>query len=68
MPLNQFEMEKARKVKMTEHSPLKIRQRRDCGLPWVTSFNVLTLLLLNTTCPVSANSADPDQLASEEAN
>ena len=25
----------------------------------------LTLLLLNTTCPVSANSVDPDQLASE---
>ena len=29
---------------------------------------MLTLLLLNTTCPVLANSADPDQLASEEAN
>ena len=28
----------------------------------------LTLLLLNTTCPVLANSEDPDQLASEEAN
>ena len=28
----------------------------------------LTLLLLDTTCPVLANSADPDQLASEEAN
>ena len=30
----------------------------------------LTLLLLNTTCPVLANSGDPDQLASasEEAN
>ena len=28
----------------------------------------LTLLLLNMTCPVLANSADPDQLASEEAN
>ena len=28
----------------------------------------LTLLLLNTTCPVVANSVDPDQLASEEAN
>ena len=28
----------------------------------------LTLLLLNTTCPVIANSVDPDQLASEEAN
>ena len=29
---------------------------------------ILTLLLLNTTCPVLANSVDPDQLASEEAN
>ena len=28
----------------------------------------LTLLLLSTTCPVLANSIDPDQLASEEAN
>ena len=28
----------------------------------------LTLHLLNTTCPVLANSVDPDQLASEEAN
>ena len=28
----------------------------------------LTLLLLNTTCPVLANSVDPNQLASEEAN
>ena len=27
----------------------------------------LALLLLNTTCPVLANSVDPDQLASEEA-
>ena len=27
----------------------------------------LILLLLNTTCPVLANSVDPDQLASEEA-
>ena len=26
------------------------------------------LILLNTTCPVLANSVDPDQLASEEAN
>ena len=31
-------------------------------------FVILTLLLLNTTCPVLANSVDPDQLASEEAN
>ena len=29
---------------------------------------LLTRLLLNSTCPVLANSADPDQLASEEAN
>ena len=28
----------------------------------------LTLLLLSKTCPVLANSVDPDQLASEEAN
>ena len=28
----------------------------------------LTILLLNTICPVLANSVDPDQLASEEAN
>ena len=28
----------------------------------------LTLLLLNTTCPVLANSVYQDQLASEEAN
>ena len=28
----------------------------------------LTLLLLITSCPVLANSVDPDQLASEEAN
>ena len=28
----------------------------------------LTLLLLNTSCPVLANSVDPDQLASAEAN
>ena len=31
-------------------------------------FDTLTLLLLSTTCPVLANSVDPDQLASEEAN
>ena len=28
----------------------------------------LSLLLLNTTCPVLANSVDPDQLASSEAD
>ena len=31
-------------------------------------FWFLTLLLLNMTCPVLANSVDPDRLASEEAN
>ena len=31
----------------------------------LSEFN-LTLLLLNMTCPVLANSVDPDQLASEE--
>ena len=29
---------------------------------------LLTLLLLNTSYPVVANSTDPDQLASEETN
>ena len=29
---------------------------------------MLTRLLLHTTCPVLANSVDPDQLASSEAN
>ena len=33
-----------------------------------TLSKILTLLLLNTTYPVLANSVDPDQLASEEAN
>ena len=31
-------------------------------------FPTVTLYLLKTTCPVLANSVDPDQLASEEAN
>ena len=39
-----------------------------CQLQNVTIPEFLTLLLLNTTCPVLANSVDPDQLASEEAN
>ena len=34
----------------------------------VTIVTILTLLLLNTTCPVLANNVDPDQLASSEAN
>ena len=29
---------------------------------------IVNLLMLNTTCPVLANSVVPDQLASEEAN
>ena len=38
--------------------------------PWLpkNALQRLTLHLLNTTCPVLANSVDPDQLASEEAN
>ena len=36
---------------------------------WYNLFDaMLTLLLLSTTCPALANSVDPDQLASEEAN
>ena len=34
----------------------------------INTAKMLTLLLLNTTCPILANSVDPDQLASEEAN
>ena len=35
--------------------------------PQIYSY-ILTLLLLTTSCPVLANSVDPDKLASEEAN
>ena len=35
------------------------------NLFFVDFIDVLTLLLLNTTRPVLANSVDPDQLASE---
>ena len=35
---------------------------------WVIPETFLTLLLLNMTCHVLANSVDPDQLAFEEAN
>ena len=35
---------------------------------WFQTRRFLTLLMLNTSCPVLANSADPDPLASEEAN
>ena len=39
------------------------------GVYYLSSWGlILTLLLLNKACPVLANSADPDQLASEEAN
>ena len=38
------------------------------GFSLIIPYSILTLLLLNTTCPVLANSADPDQLVSEEAN
>ena len=36
--------------------------------PFSEDKTTLTLLLLNMTCPILANSVDPDQLASEEAN
>ena len=39
---------------------------REPYLPKIS--DILTLLLLNTTCPVLANSVVPDQLASSEAN
>ena len=39
-----------------------------CGSGKSLPVIILTLFLLNTTCPVLANSVDPDQLASEEAN
>ena len=34
----------------------------------LTLYIILTILLLNTTSPVLANSVNPDQLAFEEAN
>ena len=34
----------------------------------IRSHAYINLLLLNTTCPVSVNSVDPDELAFEEAN
>ena len=39
-----------------------------CSASFSRGLNYLTPLLLNTTCPVLANSVDPDQLASSEAN
>ena len=55
--------------------PLKIdpfsEERQKTNLTNLPTLKVcaftLALLLLNTTCPVLANSVDPDQLASEEA-
>ena len=41
---------------------------RVCILRCLLAITILTLILLNTTCPVLAKSVDPDQLASEEAN
>ena len=37
-------------------------------MTFIALMGPLTLLLLNTTCPVLANSVDPDHLASEEAD
>ena len=36
--------------------------------PGISIQGILTLFLLNTTYPALANSVDPDQLASSEAN
>ena len=36
--------------------------------PGSAGLGLLTLVLLNQICPAFANSVDPDQLASEEAN
>ena len=38
------------------------------GFSLVSALSFLTLVLLNRICPAFANSVDPDQLASEEAN
>ena len=38
------------------------------GLIWIDDPSVLTLVLLNPDIPYFANSVNPDQLASEEAN
>ena len=43
-------------------------QSMKINAPRESKFLFLALLLLNTTCPVLANSVDPDQLASEEAS
>ena len=43
----------------------RIRKCTESGLFWD---ELITILLLNTTCPVLANSLDPDQLASSEAH
>ena len=46
----------------------KIKKNRNQNVVSCNCDSLLTLLLLNTTCPVLANSVDPDQMASEEAN
>ena len=51
-----------------QHCYPRVLDKRSSQGPVVQSIVSLTLLLLNTTCPVLANSIDPDQLASEEAN
>ena len=49
-------------------SQVSERWKKKAKLEYGRNFMQLTLLLLNTTCLVLANSVDPDQLASEEAN
>ena len=48
--------------------PEKKKQKKNYLQQQKLNIHVLTLLLLNMTCPVFANSVDSDQLASEEAN
>ena len=43
-------------------------QKRCCFNLFVIFYHFLTLVLLNRIYPAFANSVDPDQLASEEAN
>ena len=56
------EDENENNMKMVESDQEKSVESDSEGENW------LILLLLNTTCTVLANSVDPDQLASEEAN
>ena len=57
-------------LKMMENLPIlsSLLQEENFGLFGYYFYTILTLLLLIRTCPVLANSVDPDQLASEEAN